>query len=112
MTSGLKVVSEITQISHTAIYYGSDDVVILLDIPRNSYANDLTAIQMLAYILRSIYEGKSEEQIAERFDGNSKLVKICIDALSHIHFLTRNSFNELVVTPDGEEYLEKFDSHR
>jgi hypothetical protein len=63
-------------------------------------------------ILRSISEGKNENQMAERFDGNSKLVRICIDALSHLRFITRNSFNELVVTLDGEKYLEKFDSNR
>jgi hypothetical protein len=34
---------------------------------KNSYTIDLTAIQIFAYILRSIYEGKNEEQIAERF---------------------------------------------
>jgi hypothetical protein len=79
---------------------------------RNSYAYDLTAIEMFAYILRSISEGKNEVQIAERFDGNSKLAKICIDALSHIHLLTRNSFNELIVTQDGKKYLEKFGSDR
>lgn len=84
----------------------------MLDIPRDSYANGLTAIQILAYILRSISEGKNEVQIAKRFDGNSKLVKISIDALSHIRLITSNSFNELVVTSDGEDYLEKFDSDR
>ena len=60
--------------------------------PRNSYVNSLTAVQMLAYVLRSISEGKNEDQIAERFDGNS--------------------FNEPVITPDGKSYLEKFDSDR
>jgi hypothetical protein len=29
-----------------------------------------------------------------------------------IHFVVTNYFNELVVTPDGEKYLEKFDSDR
>jgi hypothetical protein len=42
----------------------------------------------------------------QRIDGNSKLVKICIDALNLIRLITRNSFNELVVTQDGEKYLE------
>lgn len=78
----------------------------------NSYTNGLSAIQILAYILRSISDGKNEAQIAERFDGNNKLVKICIDALIHIRLIRKNSFNELVVTPDGKNYLEKFDSDR
>jgi hypothetical protein len=80
--------------------------------PRNSHVDSLTTVQMLAYVLRSISEGKNEDQIAERFDGNIKLVKICIDALSHIHLITKNSLNELVITPDGKSYLEKFDSDR
>lgn len=80
--------------------------------PRNSHVDSLTTVQMLAYVLRSISEGKNENQIAERFDGNIKLVKICIDALSHIHLITKNSLNELVITPDGKSYLEKFDSDR
>jgi hypothetical protein len=58
------------------------------------------------------FRGKNEDQIAERFDGNSKLVKICIDALSHIHLITKNSLNEIVLTPDSKNYLEKFDSDR
>lgn len=77
---------------------------------KNSYTIDLTAIQIFAYILRSIYEGKNEEQIAERFGWNSKLVKNCIEALYYIRLITKNSFNELVLTPDGENYVEKFDS--
>lgn len=32
----------------------------------------------VAYILRLISEGKNDEQTAERFDGNAKLVKDCI----------------------------------
>jgi hypothetical protein len=69
---------------------------------KNSYTTDLTAIS----------EGKNEEQIAERFGGNSKLVKNCIEALYYIHLITKNSFNELVLTPDGENYVEKFESER
>jgi hypothetical protein len=45
----------------------------------------------------------------QRIDGNSKLVKICIDALNLIRLITRNSFNELVVTQDGE--LDLFDHY-
>lgn len=58
------------------------------------------------------FRGKYEDQIVERFDGNGKLVKICIDALSHIHLITKNSLNEIVLTPDGKNYPEKFDSDR
>jgi hypothetical protein len=78
---------------------------------RQNAESPSTETQTLAYILRSTSEGKNEEQIVERFDGNSKLVNICIDALYYIHLITRNSFNELVVTPDGKSYLEKFDSY-
>ena len=53
-----------------------------MDVRRNSY--DLPAVQMFAYVLRSISEGKSEDQIADRFDGNGKLVKICLEALIHM----------------------------
>ena len=66
--------------------------------------------QTLFYILRSISEGKNENQIAERFDGDIVLVRTWVDALKRTHLITKNSFNELVVTADGKDYLEKFDS--
>lgn len=79
---------------------------------RNSYTHSLKESQALAYILRSISEGKNEEQIAERFDGDTKLVKTWIDALKQIHFVVTNYFGELVITSEGEIYLQKFNSHR
>jgi hypothetical protein len=79
---------------------------------RNSYVNSLTEIQILAYVLRYISEGKDMDQITERFDGDNRLVKICVEALQEIHFITKNSFNELVITPDGENHLQKFNPHR
>ena len=42
---------------------------------KNSYIHGLTESQTLFYVLRCISEGKSEEQIAERFDGDTVLVK-------------------------------------
>ena len=80
--------------------------------PRNSYIRDLTESQTLAYVLRSISEGRSEEQMVERFDGDKALVKTWVDALKQIHFVDINQFNELVITSDGKNHLQKFDSHR
>lgn len=79
---------------------------------RNSYIKNLTADQVLSYILRSISEGKNEDEIADRFDGDTKLIKNWIDTLKQTHFVTTNYFDELVVTPNGVDFLEKFDSHR
>jgi hypothetical protein len=79
---------------------------------KNSYINGLTESQTLAYVLRSISEGKSEDQIADRFDGDTALVKTWVDALKRIHFVVTNQFNEQVISSDGKDYLEKFDSHR
>jgi hypothetical protein len=79
---------------------------------KNSYIRSLSESQTLAYVLRSISEGKSEEQITERFDGDTVLVKTWIDALKQIHYVVTNNFNEIVITSDGENYLQKFDSHR
>ena len=39
---------------------------------RNSYISSLTADQVLSYILRSLSEGKTKDEIAERFDGDTK----------------------------------------
>jgi hypothetical protein len=70
----------------------------------------LTETQTLSFVLRSISEGENEEQIVERLDGDRKLVKIWVETLQQIGFITKNSFNKLVVAPDGENYL-KFDLH-
>jgi DNA-binding CsgD family transcriptional regulator len=42
---------------------------------RNSYGKTITKIQTLAYILRFVSDGKSEEQIVEIFNGDKQLVK-------------------------------------
>jgi hypothetical protein len=78
---------------------------------RIPYMKTLTETQTLSFVLRSISEGENEEQIVERLDGDRKLVKIWVETLQQIGFITKNSFNKLVVTPDGENYL-KFDLHR
>jgi hypothetical protein len=79
---------------------------------KNLYIRGLTESQTLGYVLRSISEGKDEEQIAERFDGDAVLVKTWIDALKQIHYVVTNQFNELVITSDGKNYLQNFDSDR
>ena len=79
---------------------------------RNSYIRDLTESQTLFYVLGCVSEGKSEEQIAERFDGDTVLVKTWVDALKRTHLVVINNFNELVITSDGKNYLQKFNSHR
>ena len=79
---------------------------------RNSYIRGLTESQTLAYVLRCISEWKSEEQIAERFDGDTLLIKTWVDALKQIHFIVTNHFDELIITSEGKNYLEKFDSDR
>ncbi len=79
---------------------------------KNSYIRGLTESQTLGYVLRCISEGKSEAQIGERFDGDIVLVKTWIDALKQIHYIVTNQFNELVITSDGKNYLQKFDSDR
>jgi len=78
---------------------------------RIQYMKTLTETQTLSFVLRSISEGENEEQIVERLDGDRKLVEIWVETLQQIGFITKNSFNKLVVTPDGENYL-KFDLHR
>lgn len=65
----------------------------------------LTETQTLSFVFRSISEGENEEQIVERLDGDRKLVEIWVEKLQQIDFITKNSFNKLVVTPDGENYL-------
>ena len=79
---------------------------------RNSYISSLTEIQVSSYILRSVSEGKNENEIADRFDGDKGLVKTWLDALKQMHFIIMNYFDELVITQDGIGYLQKFNSHR
>lgn len=83
-----------------------------MDVRRNSYVDSLGAIQTSAYILRAISDGMNENQIVERFDGDRKLVRIWIETLNQIRLIAKNSFDELVITPDGENYLREFDSNR
>jgi hypothetical protein len=78
---------------------------------RNSYDKIITEVQTLAYILRLVSEGKTEKQIIEVLYGDKKLVRTWIETLMEIHFIAINSFNELAITPDGKNYLDKFHLH-
>ena len=78
---------------------------------RNSYGKTITEVQTLAYILRFVSEGKTEKQIIEVFNGDKKLVRTWIETLMEIHFIAMNPFNELAITPDGKNYLDKFHLH-
>jgi len=79
---------------------------------KNSNIRELTEIQIFSYVLRCIAERKNEEQIAERLEGDTILVKTWIDALKQIDFVSTNYFDELVITPDGKNYLKIFESDR
>jgi predicted transcriptional regulator len=74
----------------------------------NSYDKTTTEVQTLAYILRFVSEGKTEKQIVEVFNGDKKLVRTWIETLMEMHFIAINSFNELVITSEGKNYLDKF----
>lgn len=74
----------------------------------NLYDKTTTEVQTLAYILRFVSEGKTEKQIVEVFNGDKKLVRTWIETLMEIHFIAINSFNELAITSEGKNYLDKF----
>jgi hypothetical protein len=78
---------------------------------RNPYDKTITEVQTLAYILRLVSEGKTEKQIIEVLYGDKKLVRTWIERLMETHFIAINSFNELAITPDGKNYLDKFHLH-
>ena len=80
-------------------------------IKRNSYVNRLSELQSALYILRCISEGKNEDQIVERFIGDGQLVKTWLAVLSDIRLVERNFVNELVITKEGQKYLERYNPH-
>jgi hypothetical protein len=80
-------------------------------IKRNSYVNRLSELQTALYILRCISEGKVEDQIVERFIGDGQLVKTWLSVLGDIHLVERNFVNELVITKEGQKYLDRYNPH-
>ena len=78
----------------------------------NPNLNALKEVQTLAYILKFISDGKNEEQISEIFRGDRQLVKIWVETLIQIRFIAMNSFNELEITSEGQNYLQKFNFHQ
>ena len=80
-------------------------------IRRNSYINRLSELQSALYILRCVSEGKNEDQIVERLVGDRQLVKTWLAVLSDIHLVERNFVNELVITREGLNYLERYNPH-
>jgi hypothetical protein len=73
----------------------------------DSYTDRLSGIHILTYKLKSIADGKNENQIAERLDGNNKPVRICIDTSNP--YPPNNQELFWWARPDGKEYHEKFD---
>ena len=80
-------------------------------IKRNSYINRLSELQSALYILRCVSEGKNDDQIVERLVGDRQLVKTWLAVLSDIHLVERNFVNELVITREGLNYLERYNPH-
>jgi hypothetical protein len=80
-------------------------------IKRNSYVNRLSELQTALYILRCISGGKVEDQIVERFIGDGQLVKTWLSVLGDIHLVERNFVNELVITKEGQKYLDRYNPH-
>ena len=80
-------------------------------IRRNSYINRLSELQSALYILRCVSEGKNEDQILERLVGDRQLVQTWLAVLSDIHLVERNFVNELVITREGLNYLERYNPH-
>lgn len=80
-------------------------------IKKNSYINRLSELQSALYILRCVSEGKNEDQIVERLVGDRQLVKTWLAVLSDIHLVERNFVNELVITREGLNYLERYNPH-
>ena len=80
-------------------------------IRRNSYINRLSELQSALYILRCVSEGKNEDQIVERLVGDRQLVQTWLAVLSDIHLVERNFVNELVITREGLNYLERYNPH-
>ena len=78
---------------------------------KNSYGKAITEVETLVNILRFISEGKDEEQVVKIFNGDKQLVKTWIETLMEIHFISVNLFNEIVITQDGKNYLEKLNLH-
>ena len=80
-------------------------------IKRNSYINRLSELQSALYILRCVSEGRSEDQIVERFIGDGQLVKTWLSVLGDIRLVERNFVDELVITKEGRKYLERYNPH-
>ena len=80
-------------------------------IRRNSYINRLSELQSALYILRCVSEGKNEDQIVERLVGDRQLVQTWLAVLSDIRLVERNFVNELVITREGLNYLERYNPH-
>ncbi len=80
-------------------------------IKRNSYVNRLSELQSALYILRCVSEGKNEDQIVERFIGDGQIVKTWLAVLSDIRLVERNFVNELIITKEGLNYLERYNPH-
>lgn len=70
----------------------------------------LRGLRQALYILHSLNEGQNNDQIVQKFDGDSQLVEIWTTFLVNNHWVTRNELGEMVVTERGRLCIRKYGS--
>ncbi|MDQ6864550.1 MAG: hypothetical protein M3044_12075 [Thermoproteota archaeon] len=72
----------------------------------------LSPLESAAYVLECIQEGKQKEEIVQRFNDDEQLVSLWLTFLKANDWLEEdhNSSSQLVVTEEGKQWIERFDT--
>jgi predicted transcriptional regulator len=72
----------------------------------------LSPLGSAAYVLECIKEGKRKEEIVQRFNDDEQLVSLWLTFLKANDWLEEdhNSSSHLVVTEEGKQWIETFDT--
>ncbi len=71
----------------------------------------LRGLKQALYILQNIEEGQNNDQIIQKFDGDSQLVEIWATFLGDNHWITKNELGEMAVTEKGRLCIRKYGSN-
>ena len=70
---------------------------------------NLRGLKQALFVLHSLAEGKTTDQIVDTFDGDTQLVEIWTNFLIHNGWIDRTESGEFIHTEKGKAWQERFE---
>jgi hypothetical protein len=70
---------------------------------------NLRGLKQAVYVLQSLEQGKTTDQIVDKFKGDSQLVEIWTNFLIHNHWIERKNASGFSATEKGKDWLDRIE---